>query len=99
MSCCDLMYDLLFFFFKQKTAYEMRISDGSSDVCYSVLHRRHRGNTRRSAFGKAPAAELRLDLATTDLPFGWRHPCIANAAISNDLDAAKIGRASCREIG
>src|SRR3546814_13660748 len=26
-----------FFFFKQKTAYEMRISDGSSDVCSSVL--------------------------------------------------------------
>src|SRR3546814_999904 len=45
MSCC--------FFFKQKTAYEMRISDWSSDVCSSdlvgaevallaaPLHRRH----------------------------------------------------------
>src|SRR3546814_14476029 len=30
MSC-------LFFFFKQKTAYEMRISDWSSDVCSSDL--------------------------------------------------------------
>src|SRR3546814_7514570 len=29
--CC------LFFFFKQKTAYEMRISDWSSDVCSSDL--------------------------------------------------------------
>src|SRR3546814_6122879 len=29
---------LLFFFFKQKTAYEMRISDWSSDVCSSDLH-------------------------------------------------------------
>src|SRR3546814_1763657 len=29
-----------FFFFKQKTAYEMRISDWSSDVCSSDLHRR-----------------------------------------------------------
>src|SRR3546814_15794048 len=31
----------LFFFFKQKTAYEMRISDWSSDVCSSdlILHR------------------------------------------------------------
>src|SRR3546814_1063629 len=28
---------LLFFFFKQKTAYEMRISDWSSDVCSSDL--------------------------------------------------------------
>src|SRR3546814_20447077 len=30
--CC------LFFFFKQKTAYEMRISDWSSDVCSSDLY-------------------------------------------------------------
>src|SRR3546814_6504508 len=28
---------MLFFFFKQKTAYEMRISDWSSDVCSSDL--------------------------------------------------------------
>src|SRR3546814_13801879 len=27
-----------FFFFKQKTAYELRISDWSSDVCSSDLH-------------------------------------------------------------
>src|SRR3546814_4715219 len=30
---------LFFFFFKQKTAYEMRISDWSSDVCSSDLSR------------------------------------------------------------
>src|SRR3546814_7533681 len=30
---------LFFFFFKQKTAYEMRISDWSSDVCSSDLLR------------------------------------------------------------
>src|SRR3546814_11205880 len=30
---------MFFFFFKQKTAYEMRISDWSSDVCYSDLNR------------------------------------------------------------
>src|SRR3546814_12514356 len=29
---------MLFFFLKQKTAYEMRISDWSSDVCSSDLH-------------------------------------------------------------
>src|SRR3546814_8769648 len=28
---------VMFFFFKQKTAYEMRISDWSSDVCSSDL--------------------------------------------------------------
>src|SRR3546814_1069553 len=38
---------VLFFFFKQKTAYEMRISDWSSDVCSSdlprdLLHAPHR---------------------------------------------------------
>src|SRR3546814_4976255 len=32
---CDCMF--LLFFFKQKTAYEMRISDWSSDVCSSDL--------------------------------------------------------------
>src|SRR3546814_3615609 len=33
--CSVCLY--LFFFFKQKTAYEMRISDWSSDVCSSDL--------------------------------------------------------------
>src|SRR3546814_5584013 len=31
------MWLFVFFFFKQKTAYEMRISDWSSDVCSSDL--------------------------------------------------------------
>src|SRR3546814_10306154 len=31
------MCSVCFFFFKQKTAYEMRISDWSSDVCSSDL--------------------------------------------------------------
>src|SRR3546814_7263027 len=31
------MLCVIFFFFKQKTAYEMRISDWSSDVCSSDL--------------------------------------------------------------
>src|SRR3546814_29110 len=33
-----LSYLCIVFFFKQKTAYEMRISDWSSDVCSSDLH-------------------------------------------------------------
>src|SRR3546814_13328962 len=54
---------LLFFFFKQKTAYEMRISDWSSDVCSSDLRLRypcpaHRRSPmrldRRLANGSAP---------------------------------------------
>src|SRR3546814_5926666 len=34
-GCCNASY--FFFFFKHKTAYEMRISDWSSDVCSSDL--------------------------------------------------------------
>src|SRR3546814_11797023 len=41
MYCHSLLVCLwLFFFFKQKTAYEMRISDWSSDVCSSDLNGR-----------------------------------------------------------
>src|SRR3546814_4397963 len=32
-----VLLDFVFFFFKQKTAYDMRISDWSSDVCSSDL--------------------------------------------------------------
>src|SRR3546814_3914317 len=35
---------IYFFFFKQKTAYEMRISDWSSDVCSSDLLELRRAN-------------------------------------------------------
>src|SRR3546814_9332042 len=35
--CCWYTFVIFFFFFKQKTAYEMRISDWSSDVCSSDL--------------------------------------------------------------
>src|SRR3546814_3653935 len=46
------MYEcfLFFFFFKQKTAYEMRMSDWSSDVCSSDLigqRRKHLFDTCR----------------------------------------------------
>src|SRR3546814_5126501 len=34
-----MFFDVCVFFFKQKTAYEMRISDWSSDVCSSDLSR------------------------------------------------------------
>src|SRR3546814_232044 len=37
MLCCVAILCFSFFFFKQKTAYEMRISDWSSDVCSSDL--------------------------------------------------------------
>src|SRR3546814_13347285 len=40
-----------FFFFKQKTAYEMRISDWSSDVCSSDLQPRQIERRDRGEFG------------------------------------------------
>src|SRR3546814_20667210 len=70
-----------FFFFKQKTAYEMRISDWSSDVCSSDLfverqaaHRvdREVGDQllvaeRRAAEPRAPERAQELHLADDDL--------------------------------
>src|SRR3546814_5185123 len=47
----------LFFFFKQKTAYEMRISDWSSDVCSSDLMN-HVGRERGQRFrDRAPGEQ------------------------------------------
>src|SRR3546814_7855253 len=43
MDACLCVVVLSFFFFKQKTAYEMRISDWSSDVCSSDLAGWRRG--------------------------------------------------------
>src|SRR3546814_8809709 len=45
-------------FFKQKTAYEMRISDWSSDVCSSDLRGRSRQH-RRPADGRAEDRHFR----------------------------------------
>src|SRR3546814_6893736 len=49
---------LVFFFFKQKTAYEMRISDWSSDVCSSDLERtREQAQERQQAQDREKVAE------------------------------------------
>src|SRR3546814_18953541 len=42
-----MMFLVFFFFFKQKTAYEMRISDWSSDVCSSDLLKKRLALTAR----------------------------------------------------
>src|SRR3546814_4748944 len=47
---CDSMLCFIFFF-KQKTAYEMHISDWSSDVCSSDLRPTRHDTTRRQAAG------------------------------------------------
>src|SRR3546814_16811740 len=59
LMSCSFKIDvvlLYFFFFKQKTAYEMRISDWSSDVCSSDLRqsgRRRLGRGRLPVHGRA----------------------------------------------
>src|SRR3546814_12366726 len=56
--CISQCAVVLFFFFKQKTAYEMRIGDWSSDVCSSDLRavRRRVGRKQR---GEAPRRRSR----------------------------------------
>src|SRR3546814_2922682 len=63
MSSCSIEFCI--FFFKQKTAYEMRISDGSSDVCSSDLQRAEQAGpalleAENEEF-EEPAARSRLD--------------------------------------
>src|SRR3546814_17126772 len=62
------------FFFKQKTAYELRISDWSSDVCAQDprLPEERRGGARRAArrLPRAAAAEPVVPCPAAALPVG-----------------------------
>src|SRR3546814_18770125 len=61
----------LFFFFKQKTAYEMRISDWSSDVCSSDLRiSRFHAVPLRTVNVTRKTAEQSRSLAKNTI--GWR---------------------------
>src|SRR3546814_3873526 len=55
-----MLYFFVFFFFKQKTAYEMRISDWSSDVCSSDLKQKQ--TQRNLKKGKTPSYMLLMSL-------------------------------------
>src|SRR3546814_5177706 len=70
--CSSDMF-LCIFFFKQKTAYEMRISDWSSDVCSSDVghHRRVAAGKRRRfapalAGGQIDVEQMELVVARAD---------------------------------
>src|SRR3546814_6232229 len=79
MVCVDI---LLFFFFRQKTAYEMRISDWSSDVCSSDLGQddaRQRA-ARRNGVGRCAGHPHR------------RHPRTAMPAPGYGCAAYQVGR-------
>src|SRR3546814_8837886 len=100
-AVCDGLYFVLFF--KQKTAYDVRISDWSSDVCSSDL------NVIDPSIGFARPRfkdgswwkEYDPIQIGHDVP-KWRDYTEANgwqATFLNqhDLYGLKIGRASCRE--
>src|SRR3546814_2120066 len=85
---------ILFFFFKQKTAYEMRISDWSSDVCSSDLAWLWVMPNGRRLCGLGRRVLLRDAYSISCFISGlWpRRQAWSRATIP-----AKIGRASCRE--
>src|SRR3546814_7422096 len=60
-----MLYFLFFFFFKQKTAYEMRISDWSSDVCSSDLGEKDEApmlyNGEKIGDGTPPKVDIAVD--------------------------------------
>src|SRR3546814_8736690 len=81
VSCYSVLL-FNFFFFKQKTAYEMRISDWSSDVCSSDL---------------PDAGELADMRGQPDLvaALHCRDPLAERGIACERIE--QIGRASCRE--
>src|SRR3546814_2364134 len=81
-----------FFFFKQKTAYEMRISDWSSDVCSSDLVDR---GLMIAPVGVAPPGLAHADGRAEGIALG----VAADEGLGKDdeLRPCEIGRASCRE--
>src|SRR3546814_1418550 len=93
-----------FFFFKQKTAYEMRISDWSSDVCSSDLG----DENSAQDVGAFNAAVASLQEATgacvvvvhhsgKNKAAGARGSSALLGAIDTEIEIDAIGRASCRE--
>src|SRR3546814_11454889 len=80
------------FFFKQKTAYEMRISDWSSDVCSSDLPTAATLAPGHGAEFMPALAELLPGLV---VEFGGEGAAADARRIG--LGDAEIGRASCRE--
>src|SRR3546814_1058910 len=93
ISLCVVLI-LFVFFFKQKTAYEMRISDWSSDVCSSDLMLN--GNMAPEEIIKSVKKGLyavNFGGGQVDITSGKFVFSAAEAWMIED----EIGRASCRE--
>src|SRR3546814_5936932 len=101
--CYHFIALYFFFFFKQKTAYEMRISDWSSDVCSSDLAvgrelgddlaRRRAAEQHRHLVAKRRHAghHRRLDEARTGGRNGLRHLLLDRRGGGVDVDIAVTG--------
>src|SRR3546814_8246884 len=97
----------LCFFFKQKTAYEMRISDWSSDVCSSDLERvvTMKAGTPRLASRVTPSAAAGSTQGMVAIPAGAFefHATHGDEFIAypdhNEGHTVKLGRESTRERG
>src|SRR3546814_4268786 len=94
-----------FFFFKQKTAYEMRISDWSSDVCSSDLALDDHAAQFDSKGIQIPQLAIYLGkMFAGDRVHGVAGDVFLVGELKKLLNLfnrkaqrAKIGRASCRE--
>src|SRR3546814_20585829 len=81
------LYLCFFFFFKQKTAYEMRISDWSSDVCSSDLV----AAALDEEAGDAAGAEQREGGVERDMAVGvGRHLRHLDAGLPIGLEAGRL---------
>src|SRR3546814_944480 len=94
-TCAHCM--ILFFFFKQKTAYEMRISDWSSDVCSSDLEGDLRGVARLAKMigGMSWFAAVGQPLEPSEIDDAELY--VSGLGFPEVRVAAEIGRASGRE--
>src|SRR3546814_3033006 len=100
MSTCSLGCTVCFFsffFFKQKTAYEMRISDWSSDVCSSDLPL----GTITAMQGVRPDQFTLAQVDGDELPFPQLASAIADLeAAGRPVDALKgVLRSEERRVG
>src|SRR3546814_7459428 len=83
---------IFFFFFKQKTAYEMRISDWSSDVCSSDLYQPMNVN-----FGLFPP--LAEDVRKKDRKLGYTQRAGAKLAEWIKQAEGVVARSEERRVG
>src|SRR3546814_21030525 len=99
--CTVQCYRSIVFFFKQKTAYEMRISDWSSDVCSSDLLdscvRRSRARPGSAIAALGAVEQFLVGQHQRHHRFDHRHAANADAGVVAALGHDEIGRASCRE--